>query len=331
VAAGGQLEIRSHPDCLRHEPGPGHPDAPERLAAVLAVLDRAPIGWSLDRHAPLPSEDTVTGALRWIHDAGYLERLRATIDAGPGWIDSHDCRVSSGTWAAVLAAAGLALQAALDIANGRLWRAFLAVRPPSANAGPSRASGFCLVNSAALAAEVLARCWQQPVLVADFDVVHCGGTQEIFWRRGDVGVVSVHRYPFFPGTGGGDEVGEDEGVGATRNVPLAAGADDGIYATAFERALDEVAGRLRPSAVVLSAGFGAHREDPLGGMAVTEAGFARMTAAAVRVADRYARGRVLSLLEGGYLARTLPGAVRRHVEVLADVAPSAPDGGETVH
>ncbi len=331
MAAAWQLEVRSHPDCLRHRPGPGHPDTPSRLTTVLDVLERAPGGWSVRREAPLPSEDTVAGALRWIHDAAYLERLQAAVAAAPGWVDSHDCRVSEGSWAAVVAAAGLALQAALDMANGRLWRGFLALRPPSGNAGRARAAGFCLVNSAALAAEVLSRCWQRPVLLADFDVVHCGGTQEIFWRRGDVGVASVHRWPFFPGTGGADETGDGDGAGATRNMPLAAGADDAVYAGAFEHAVDELAGRLRPAAVVLAAGFGAHRDDPLGGMAVTDAGFARMTAAAVRAAERHGGGRVLSLLEGGYLAEALPGAVRAHVATLAGVPGTVRDDGETVH
>jgi len=331
VAAAWQVEVRSHPDCLRHRPGLGHPDSPSRLTTVLDALEPAPRDWSVRREAPVPPEDTVVGALRWIHDAAYLERLQAAVAAAPGWVDSHDCRVSDGSWAAVVAAAGLALQAALDMANGRLWRGFLALRPPSGNAGRARAAGFCLVNSAALAAEVLARCWQRPVLVADFDVVHCGGTQEIFWQRGDVGVASVHRWPFFPGTGGADETGDGDGAGATRNMPLAAGADDSVYVSAFERAVDELAGRLRPAAVVLAAGFGAHRDDPLGGMAVTDAGFARMTAAAVRAAERYGGGRVLSLLEGGFLADALPGAVRAHVEALAGGTPAVREDGATVH
>lgn len=326
-----RLEVRSHPDCLRHRPGLGHPDSAARLRAVLAELERAPRGWNVQPAAPLPTSDTTVGALRWIHSAAYLERLEAATVSPPGWIDSQDCRVGEGTMPAVLAAAGLALQAALDLANGRLRRAFLAVRPPSANAAAERAAGYCLVNSVALAAEVLVRCWQQPVLVADFDVLHGGGTQQIFWRRPEVGVVSVHRFPFFPGSGGGDEVGEDAGAGTTRNVPLAEGADDAVYATAFEGALEEMAARLRPAALVLVAGFGAHRDDPIGGMAVTEAGFRRMTAAAVRVAERFGGGRVLSLLEGGWNVPATAAAARAHVEELAKSSGDDSEPRETVH
>jgi len=132
-----------------------------------------------------------------------------------------------------------------------------------------------------------------------------------------VGYVSVHRYPFFPGTGTAEETGEGAGAGTTRNVPLASGADDGVFATAFENALEEVGARLRPAAVLVSAGFDAHRLDPVGGMRVTDSGFRRVTAAIVQAAQAWSGGRVLSVLEGGHHPAALGSAVRAHVEVLA--------------
>ncbi len=169
----------------------------------------------------------------------------------------------------------------------------------------------------ALAAEIVVESWGKPVLIADFDAHHGNGTQQRFFDRPDVGYVSVHAFPGFPGTGTADEIGVGSGVGATRNVPLAAGADDAIFCAAFEGALDEVASRLRPAAIIVSAGFDAHVSDPLGGMRVSEAGFRRLSAAVAAAAHRWAGGRVLSFLEGGFDLQALANCARIHVEELA--------------
>ena len=314
----GRLEVRSHSHCLEHVPPPGHPDVPARLEAILHALEEGgERPWTVARRAPLPPEEDVVGVLKWVHDGAYIERVRRASQDGEAWLDSHDCAVSAGTYRAALAASGLALQAALDLVNGRLDRAFLAVRPPSHHAERARARGFCFFNAVAVAAEVIVRSWNQPVLIVDFDALHGNGTQAHFYSRGDVGYLSVHRYPWFPGSGTPDQVGEGAGCGLTRNIPLAAGADDDVFCTALEHGLDELGATLRPSALVLSAGFTALAGDALGGMAVTEAGFRRMTAAVVERAGRWSGGRVLSILEGGYQRTTLAAAVRAHVEELA--------------
>lgn len=271
----------------------------------------------VDEESPLPPEEDVIGALAWVHDRDHIERVREASKQGTGWLDSEDCRVSPGTFSAALATAGLAMQAALDMANGRVKRVFVVARPPAHHAAESRAAGYCFFNSIALAAEVLTRSWGRPVVIADFGALHGDGTQEHFFDRGDVGFVSVHRYPAFPGTGGADEIGENEGLGMTRNIPLASGSGDDVICAAFEDVLAEICSKVRPAAILLSAGFDAHRDDPLGGMLMTEAGFGRLTAAAVAAAETWSNGRLLSILEGGFNLEALANSARIHVEELA--------------
>jgi acetoin utilization deacetylase AcuC-like enzyme len=312
------LSVRSHPRCLGHRPGLGHPETPERVRVVLDALSARVEGrWVVDRESPLPPDEDTIGTLAWIHDEAHIEGVRKASEAGSGWLDSHDCSVSSGTFDAAVAAAGLAMRAGLDLVNRRLQRAFLVIRPPSHHARKDRAAGYCFFNAVALAAEVVVRSWNRPVVVADFGALHGDGMQEHFYSRADVGVVSVHRYPAFPGSGGADEVGEGEGRGTTRNVPLEGGVGDDIFCTAFAGALDEICRRMQPAAIILSAGFDAHRNDPLGGMQVSENGFGRMTAATVEAAERWSGGRVLSFLGGGYELEALANSARIHVEELA--------------
>jgi acetoin utilization deacetylase AcuC-like enzyme len=303
---------------LKHVPGLGHPERPERIQVVLdAVSSRAEGRWVVDRESALPPDDDTIGTLAWIHDPAYIARVREAAAQNVGWLDSHDCGVSAGTFNAAIAAAGLAMQAALDLVNRRVRRAFVVARPPAHHAGRDRASGYCFFNSVALAAEVVVRSWNHPVVIADFGALHGDGTQQHFYSSADVGFVSVHRYPAFPGSGGADEVGEGVGRGTTRNVPLAEGAGDDIVCAAFSGALDEICSRLRPAALLLSAGFDAHRDDPVGGMKMTEAGFGRLTAIAVEAANRWSGGCVLSFLEGGFELEALAKSARIHVEELA--------------
>jgi len=324
--------VRSHPDCLGHRPPLGHPEAPDRIESVLGALESpAGSGWLVDRHSPLPPEDDIVGALKWIHDADYIERVRNALEQSSGWLDSQDNAVSPGTFRAAMAAAGLTMQAALDLVNGSLVRGFIVSRPPSHHAERDRARGYCFFNAVALAADVIVRSWNRPVLVVDFDALHGNGTQQHFYDRGDVGYLSVHRYPGFPGTGTGDETGEGEGLGATRNVPLAAGADDAVFCAALENGLEELTARLRPAAVVVSAGFNAFAGDPTGGMKVSERGFRRMTKAVVSAAARWSEGRVLSVLEGGYSISGLSESARAHVEQLTMGVEDAGGNGKVVN
>lgn len=312
------VSVRSSPRCLAHDPGLGHPESARRLEVVLDALSPGASGrWIVDRDSPLPPEEDTLGLLHWIHDADYIERVREASGEGHGWLDTEDCRVSKGTFDAAVAAAGLALKAGLDLVNRRLDRAFVVLRPPSHHAERARAKGYCFFNSVALAAEVVVNSWGGPVLIADFDSHHGNGTQLHFYDRPEVGYVSVHSYPGFPGTGTADEIGGVGAIGSNRNVPLAAGADDSIFCAAFEEALNEMASTLQPAVILVSAGFDAHVGDPLGVMRVTEAGFRRLTAAVAAAAQRWSGGRILSFLEGGFDLQALANCARIHVEELA--------------
>jgi acetoin utilization deacetylase AcuC-like enzyme len=287
----------------------------EAVLTALESVEGAP--WVVIREAPLPPEDDTIGVIKWLHEPSYIGRVRAACADAPTIVDTPDCPVSQGSFDAAAAAAGLAVQAALDLVNERLQRAFIAARPPGHHALHDRAMGFCFFNNVALAAETIVRAWDQPVLIVDFDVHHGNGTQAMFYERGDVGYLSVHRYPFYPGTGRGEEVGTGSGRGATFNVPLAAGADDEIYATALEGGLEQLGSVLKPAAVLVSAGFDAHIRDPLGGMNITAEGYHRMTAAIVEAAETWAGGRILSFLEGGYDLHALAESSCTHVATLS--------------
>jgi acetoin utilization deacetylase AcuC-like enzyme len=310
----------------------GHPERPERLVTVLAALKPQPDHrWRVVAESPLPPDDDTLGVLKWIHDADYIDRVRDAASTGEGSLDSPDCVVSSGTFESALAAAGLALQAGLDLVNRRVQRVFVAGRPPAHHAERARARGFCFFNSVAVAAEVVVRSWNRPVLIVDFDALHGNGTQQHFWDRGDVAYLSVHRYPGFPGTGGANELGDGEGYGLTRNIPLARGADDELFCAAFERGLEEMVSVVQPAAIVVSAGFNGHRDDPVGETALTAEGYGRLTEAVMAAANRWSEGRVLSFLEGGFEPTALAESVRIHVEKMSGDQKSTSGGGMLVN
>lgn len=313
--------VRSHPDCGLHLTPPGHPESVLRWQRVVDALREPPSGaWAFEETAKVAPEEEVLGALQWIHDREHVQRLREAAARGGGYLDSEDCSVSKGSFSGALAAAGLSLAAALDLVNGRLQKGFLALRPPGHHAERHRARGYCFLNNVALAAEVIAGAWQAPVLIVDFDAHHGNGTQQIFYDRADVGFVSVHAYPGFPGTGTADEEGDGAGLGTTRNVPVARGSDDEVVCGAFERAVGELASRLRPVAILVSAGFSAHHLDPVGGLRLTGEGFASLTRTLVGAADTWADGRILSFLEGGFHPEAVAESARIHVREMAGLA-----------
>lgn len=281
-----------------HLPGPGHVERPDRLVAARAAL----AGLKVEVRQPRPATPE---ELSLVHEVSYVSWLlslrgrHATLDP--------DTATSPGSVDAALEAAGGALMAAEDALSGR--PAFVLGRPPGHHATPNRAMGFCLFNSAALAAAWLAAKGRR-VLVFDPDVHHGNGTKDIFWRRSDVLYVSLHRYPYYPGTGAAGETGAGEGRGATLNVPLPEGATDGHYHAAMrERVLPAVT-RFQPDVCVISAGYDALDGDDMGGMELTVDGLAAMWGALV------SRWPCLAVLEGGYKLETLSAGVRRTASVL---------------
>jgi acetoin utilization deacetylase AcuC-like enzyme len=303
--------LLTDPLFLRHQPGVDHPESPARLARVLALLERQPIPGT-ERQAPRPATEEELAPVHTPRLREALLRLRgrsASIDA--------DTAVSPESYDAALLAAGASVQAVLAVLAGRARTAFALVRPPGHHAEPDQAMGFCLLNNAAIAAEAARRQGAERVLIFDWDVHHGNGTQAAFWKRRDVLYMSVHQFPYYPGTGAPTEVGEGEGAGYTVNCGLPGGANDADYGALCERLFLPVARAFRPDLVLISAGFDAHREDPIGGMVVSERGFAAMCTAFQELARECCGGRMVLVLEGGYSLEGLSRSVHACVEVLA--------------
>jgi len=298
---------------LDHQPPAGHPERPERLSALLRHLERT----GLDRAcASGDVREATVEELARVHDRGYLEVIQK---AGAERLEP----VEPDTWAgpgSVLAAklgAGAAIEAVRSVLAGPERIAFAAVRPPGHHARPIQPMGFCLfANAAVAAAEALEAQDLNRVLIVDFDVHHGNGTQEIFYEDPRVAFFSIHRHPFYPGTGARDETGSGAGRGWTRNLPTAYGTARREILDAFEAELDAFADRVRPELVILSAGFDAHAEDPVGDLGLEIEDFVEMTERVRAVAETQAEGRLVSLLEGGYNTSILAGCVEAHLKSL---------------
>lgn len=272
-----------------HAAPTGHPESAERLRAAADMLraDATCVGLPVVVHGLEPFEK--------IHRPHLLARLRSMSAQGGGGYDP-DTYVTSGSFDAAVAA-GDALLTAVDAAfgDGPTWSLVIA-RPPGHHAESSRAMGFCLLNQVAAAAQyALDRGFARRVAIVDFDVHHGNGTQEIFYDRRDVLFVSSHQYPFYPGTGAREEVGTGEGKGFTRNYPLAAGADGASACALYKAEIVPAIVEFRPDIVIVSAGFDAHRNDPLGGLRFTDRTYHELGAMLGSCADR-----VVSYVEGGY-------------------------------
>jgi acetoin utilization deacetylase AcuC-like enzyme len=327
-AVAGMLDtLLFHDDAMiDHDPGRGHPERPERLRAIAEALRARPIaGTRLVAPTPAPLE-----AVLRLHTAAHVERVRAA--RGKRYAFDPDTHASPETVDAAFLAAGAAVDAVDAVLDGRARNAFALVRPPGHHAEPGRAMGFCFLNNVAIAAEhALARPEIERVLVVDWDVHHGNGTQAAFYGRRDVLFFSSHQFPFYPGTGALHESGQGEGEGYTVNVPLPAGAGDGDYRRMLADVLAPAAAEFRPDLVLVSAGFDAHRQDPLGGMVVTAEGFADVCAAVKAIADEHAKGRLVLVLEGGYDLEGLAESVHACIEVMAGAsAPGGPDAPSTI-
>lgn len=283
----------THPDCATHRNGPGHPERPERLRAVLDAVQRAEIEEHLRRITPERLDEHLLEA---VHAARYVDLVRRLDAEGGGMLDA-DTAVSPGSFQAALASAGGAAAAVDAVLAQGLDAAFAAVRPPGHHARPAQGMGFCLFNNAALAAAAaMERHGRSRILILDWDVHHGNGTQEIFYRSDRVLFISLHQEYWYPGTGAVEETGAGEGAGFTVNVPLPPGAGNEAYAHVFEEVVLPVGAAFAPELVLISAGYDAHAGDPLGGMRLTADGFRRLTEL-VRTA---LRAPIAALLEGGY-------------------------------
>jgi acetoin utilization deacetylase AcuC-like enzyme len=290
-----RVALYDHPAFRQHEAGSGHPERPERLDAVRRGIREAGLEDRLILRAPRAA---VRGELLRVHTEAHLGRVAAT--AGKTTRFDPDTQAGPRSYDAALLAAGAVVDAVDRVLDGEIDRAFCAVRPPGHHAEADRAMGFCLFNNVAVgAAHAIARGLER-VLVIDFDVHHGNGTQAIFYRDPRVLYLSTHEFPFYPGTGAVDEVGEGAGRGLTVNLPLPAGCGDAEYALLYREIAEPIARAFDPQLVLVSAGFDAHAADPLAGMRLTERGFASVARSCLRAAAGAARGRTVVVLEGGY-------------------------------
>jgi acetoin utilization deacetylase AcuC-like enzyme/formylglycine-generating enzyme required for sulfatase activity len=301
---------------LEHKTTPGHPESPARLTAIVEKLKADGVYTQL---APLAPQVAPLERIHAIHTPKYVERARTSCETGEGYLDSPDVPISRKSYAAALTAAGGVLRAVDAVMHGEVANAFCAVRPPGHHAMADRAMGFCIFNNVAIGTRYVQQEYKlSKVLIVDWDVHHGNGTQAAFYDDPTVLYFSVHQYPFYPGSGTESEKGRGKGLNHTINIPLPGGSGDKDYLEAFEQKLRPAALAFSPEFVFISAGFDAHEGDTLGGMKVTTEGYGKLTRIVKGIADQCCKGRLVSVLEGGYGLKGLAASVQTHIRVLMD-------------
>ena len=311
----------THPQYLAHVAGVGHPERPERLQAVHDGVARAGLGDELVAVAPRPA---TKAEIELVHDGRYVEALERFCRSGGGRLDP-DTRAGAASWDAALLAAGAGLSVVDRLDTGEFTAAFCAVRPPGHHALATRAMGFCLFNNVAVTAAALAGRGER-VLVVDYDAHHGNGTQATFYDDPRVAYVSVHQHPLYPGTGSVLETGAGQGQGSTVNVPVPPGATGDVFRAAVGEVVVPLAEDFRPTWLLVSAGFDAHRADPLTNLALTSGDYADVTNDLLALAPP---GRRLAFLEGGYDLEALRDSTAAVLVALAGarLRPEAPTSG----
>ena len=313
--------LYTHPRFLDHTTPRGHPERPARLDAVLAGIDAAGVGDAVQRVPPRAATRT---ELERVHEAEYLEAIQAFCESGGGHLDPDTSAVPA-SWEAAVLAAGAGLDAVDRLSRGEADAAFCAVRPPGHHATPNRAMGFCLINNVAVTAAALAARGER-VVVLDWDVHHGNGTQDAFWQSGEVMYVSLHQWPLYPGTGRLLDTGAGAGTGLTLNFPLPPGATGDVELAALDEVVAPAVERFEPTWLLVSAGFDAHRQDPIAELDLSAADYADMTR---RVLEYVPPGRIVVFLEGGYDLEALAASAGATVATLAGAEhrPEQPSSG----
>jgi acetoin utilization deacetylase AcuC-like enzyme len=306
-----QTVLITHPACLTHDPGPYHPECPDRLRAVVAALETEEFADLLRETAPYATFEQLTR----VHSANYVEAI-LSIRPEEGEIVQLDAdtAMSAASAEAALRAAGAAVAGVDAVMEGWAHAAFAAIRPPGHHAEPSRAMGFCLFNSAGVAAlHARARWGTQRVAVVDFDVHHGNGTQAMFAADKDLFYASSHQHPCYPGTG---EAGERGTANNIVNAPLRPGSDSAAFRAAWSRTILPELVRFAPGLLIISAGFDAHKADPLAQLRVETSDYVWITEELLRIAAVHCDGRLVSVLEGGYDLSALAASAAAHVRTL---------------
>jgi acetoin utilization deacetylase AcuC-like enzyme len=303
-----------HPDYLLHDTGFSHPEKKERLEAIMRHLENCGLLKELSPIEPTPAD---IETLCLIHDEKYILSIKEMIESGQVILDAGDTIASKGTWTAALLAAGGACSAVDAVMKGKVSRVFCAIRPPGHHARRDKAMGFCIFNNVAIAARHLQKEHGiRRIAIIDWDVHHGNGTQESFYSDSTVFYLSMHQSPHYPGTGFADEIGEGNGKDFIYNIPVFPHTSNEEYLLLFEDAIESEMLRFRPEFVLISAGFDAHADDPLGNLLLTHESFREMTETVCHAADTYASGKVVSVLEGGYDLDALPRSVEAHIRAL---------------
>ncbi len=306
------------PIFLEHDTG-AHPETAERLRVVREALDRRGL-WQPE--AAAEAGEPAPSVISRVHAASYVSAIERFAASGGGQLDA-DTVVSRASYHAAARAVGVARSAVDAVLGGEASNALCLVRPPGHHARPLGGMGFCLFNNIALAARhAIEEVGMERVAIVDWDVHHGNGTQDAFWEDPSVLFVSLHRWPFYPGTGHQDDCGEGAGRGSTHNVPLPGSTRREVYRSAFDRALEEIVAPFRPELILVSAGFDTFAGDPIGGLGLEPEDFGALTRSLRQVAEDTCQGRVVSLLEGGYSLEHLGDCVAAHLEALrAGVSP----------
>ena len=327
------IALVSSPRFIEHQTGHHHPERPDRIRAIHRALRRSGLLRSPD---PFPEFEIDLGAMPQagfeaveleasaadpeaallVHPQEHLDKIRHVCEVGGGVLDLGDTPVSRHSYDIALLSLGAALQACDLVMTGQARRAMAIARPPGHHAEPDRAMGFCLFSNIAIAARHIQRKYDVPrVAIVDFDVHHGNGTQAAFEADRSVYFVSLHQHPrtCYPGSGYEWEIGVGEGRGTTMNICFEPGADSDQYMEALRSRVLPALDAFNPGALLISAGFDAHMDDPLAEVNLTEQAFEEMTRELVRLAERHCAGQVISLLEGGYNLRALGRSVVRHI------------------
>lgn len=303
-----------HEIFLEHDTGAGHPERPDRLRSIVEHLRRGGF-WSQLQHPVIDP-----AAEEWIlkvHTPRHWKFVKDNCARGIDVLDQGDTHVCPKSYDVAMLAVGGVLAGIDAVATGILKNAFCAVRPPGHHAESDTVMGFCLFNNVAVASRYAQqRYGMEKIAIVDWDVHHGNGTQEIFYKDPTVFYISTHQYPFYPGTGSRGETGEGKGKGYTLNCPMRAESGEKEFIEAFTEEILPVLETYRPDLLIISAGFDAHKDDPLANINLTEETFAKLTTIMREIAAKHCGDRIVSVLEGGYDLQALARSVELHLRAL---------------
>ena len=314
----GQTAFIYHPDYELHDTGSSHPETKSRARIIFDFIKKSDLTQELAWLEPAPVK------LPWIeknHSVDYIHHVETTCRSGEILIDQGDTRACPASYDIARLAAGAAIKGVDSVLNDGYQNAFCCCRPPGHHALHSSAMGFCFFNNIAIAARYAQEKYGiNKILIIDWDVHHGNGTQDSFYEDPSIFFFSTHQYPFYPGSGAAEDSGSGPGVGYTLNVPMQAGANIGSYKNAFINLLSPAAEKFRPDLILISAGFDAHRDDPLAAIYLEDEDFGELTTLVKDIAEKLCHGRVVSVLEGGYHLSALPRSVYQHLKILKTAA-----------